>query len=78
MKSTQLKTTTFAQEGAVRAQFPSAQYFQIHFEHLQTQLLETRQSLNMLQQQVAQLQTGMPRRNTSADDKAVRPWQNGR
>ena len=71
MKSTKLKTTASAQGGAGYAQFPSALYFQIHFEHLQTQLMETRHSLNALQQQVAQLQTGRPRKDTGTDDKAL-------
>ena len=77
MKSTQLKTTTSVQGGEELARFPYARYFQIHFEHLQTQLMETRHTLNTLQQQVPQLQAGMPRKDTGAGDKTIRPWQNG-
>jgi polyhydroxyalkanoate synthesis regulator phasin len=68
MNSTHPKNTAPAQGSAGRAQFPSARYFQIHFEHLQTQLLETRESLNALQQQVADLQNGLTRNDASAGD----------
>ncbi|KJV07950.1 hypothetical protein [Methylocucumis oryzae] len=36
-------------------QFPAAQYFQIHFSHLQTQLENTSRSLAELQGQVTEL-----------------------
>ena len=34
-------------------EFPSARYFQIHFEHLEGLLLDTRQHLEALKQQVS-------------------------
>jgi hypothetical protein len=35
--------------------FPSSRYFQIHFEYIESQLKENKQSIDMLQQQVAEL-----------------------
>ncbi|ASF47410.1 hypothetical protein [Methylovulum psychrotolerans] len=35
--------------------FPAARYFQVHFEHLQAQLEDTRQSLAGLHEQLAEL-----------------------
>ncbi len=42
-------------EPPAKPAFPSARYFQIHFEHLEGQLDETRHCLEKLQQQVAEL-----------------------
>lgn len=54
-------------ECADRSEFPSARYFQIHFEYLEDLLGEARQSLESLRQQVAEF-----RQNTddSPADKA--------
>lgn len=35
--------------------FPSNRYFQIHFEHLENQLTETRCAIEMMQAQLAEL-----------------------
>jgi hypothetical protein len=39
-----------------RPEFPSARYFQIHFEYLQSLLDETKRSLDALKEEVAQAQ----------------------
>jgi len=36
--------------------FPSARYFQIHFQHMQAQLDSTQRGVETLQQQIAELQ----------------------
>ncbi|QWF69542.1 hypothetical protein KEF85_09125 [Methylomonas paludis] len=36
-------------------EFPSARYFQVHFEHIYAELVETRRSLEDLQQQLLAL-----------------------
>ncbi|MDD5037280.1 MAG: hypothetical protein PHE55_21345 [Methylococcaceae bacterium] len=41
---------------ASRPEFPSARYFQIHFEHLESLLNETRRCLEILKQQVEEAQ----------------------
>jgi hypothetical protein len=46
---------TPANEAPATTEFPSARYFQIHFEHMEGQLQETNHSLANLQQQVAEL-----------------------
>ncbi|MDO9105546.1 MAG: hypothetical protein Q7U57_11355 [Methylovulum sp.] len=38
-----------------KPKFPAARYFQIHFEHLENQLDDTKRCLEALQQQVAEL-----------------------
>lgn len=42
-------------DGQDKPKFPSPRYFQIHFEHLESQLAETRQSLQAMQSQMADL-----------------------
>ncbi len=37
--------------------FPSARYFQIHFQHIEAQLEQTNRSIEALQQQIAILQS---------------------
>jgi prefoldin subunit 5 len=37
------------------AEFPSARYFQIHFEHLEGLLLDTKQHLDALKQQISEV-----------------------
>lgn len=44
-----------ASKDADKPKFPAARYFQVHFEHLYTQLDDTRQCLRELQQQVSEL-----------------------
>lgn len=39
------------------AKFPSARYFQIHFQHIEAQLEQTNRSLEALQEQIAILQS---------------------
>lgn len=38
-----------------QTKFPTARYFQIHFEHLDSQLNDTKQCLEKMQQQMADL-----------------------
>jgi len=40
-----------------RPRFPSARYFQIHFQHMEAQLDLANRNLERLQQQLADLQT---------------------
>ena len=56
-KSTQLQQICYppSNENQDQAKFPAARYFQIHFEHLETQLNDTRQCLEKMQQQMADL-----------------------
>jgi hypothetical protein len=56
-KSTQLKQKYYppVNESLEQAKFPAARYFQIHFEHLESQLDETRRCLGILQQQMSDL-----------------------
>lgn len=49
------RTETKRKEKTEPPQFPAAQYFQIHFSHLQTQLDNTSRSLAELQNQVMEL-----------------------
>ncbi|MBK8816042.1 MAG: hypothetical protein IPN42_11350 [Methylococcaceae bacterium] len=58
-KSTQLQQKYYPpkNESSSQSQFPSARYFQIHFEHMENQLSETKQCLIKLQQQMADLQS---------------------
>jgi hypothetical protein len=51
--------------GVYRPEFPSARYFQIHFEHIEALLGEARRCLDALRQQLADFQR-------NADDDAVR------
>jgi hypothetical protein len=37
------------------AEFPSARYFQIHFEHLEGLLLDTKQHLDALKQPISEV-----------------------
>lgn len=58
IKSIQLQQknrTPQVRESSGKPEFPTARYFQIHFEHLESQLDETRHCLQSLQQQVAEL-----------------------
>lgn len=58
LKSTQLhhqKTYPPVDEMPVKPEFPSPRYFQIHFEHLEGQIDETRHCLEQLQQQITEL-----------------------
>jgi len=48
------KTAAVPKE-ADKPKFPAARYFQIHFEHLQAQLDDTRLCLRELQQQIREL-----------------------
>jgi hypothetical protein len=38
-----------------QAKFPTSRYFQIHFEYLESQLVETRRSIEAMQAQLAEL-----------------------
>lgn len=38
-----------------KTNFPSARYFQIHFEHMETQMNEIRSSMEAMQKQMADL-----------------------
>ncbi|MDD5036423.1 MAG: hypothetical protein PHE55_16895 [Methylococcaceae bacterium] len=53
-----------------RAEFPSARYFQVHFEYLEELLNEARQSLESLRQQVAEFQQNS---DEGLTDKPGRP-----
>jgi hypothetical protein len=56
-KSAQLQQIYYppSNENHDQAKFPAARYFQIHFEHLESQLNDTRQCLEKMQQQMADL-----------------------
>jgi hypothetical protein len=44
-----------ADEKPTTPEFPSARYFQVHFEYLESQLLENKRSMEQLQKQMADL-----------------------
>lgn len=56
-KSAQLQRIHYPpiNESPDQAKFPAARYFQIHFEHMESQLNDTRQCLEKMQQQMADL-----------------------
>lgn len=49
------KSCLTTNEAPAKPEFPSARYFQIHFEHMEGQLEETRHCLENLQNQVTEL-----------------------
>ncbi|MFZ2452490.1 MAG: hypothetical protein WAW36_18435 [Methylovulum miyakonense] len=52
---------------ASQPKFPSARYFQIHFQHMESQLDLTHRSLEALQQQMAELQARFGNAHTGPD-----------
>lgn len=56
LRQSSLRTRTTKPVEATPPKFPGARYFQIHFEHLQSQLDDTKRGLDTVQQQLAQLQ----------------------
>lgn len=56
LRQPSLRTRTTNPVEANPPKFPGARYFQIHFEHLQSQLDDTKRGLEAVQQQLAQLQ----------------------
>jgi hypothetical protein len=57
MNSSYRQNTTYPAktEAQDMASFPSVRYFQIHFEYMETQMNETRRSMEAMQQQMADL-----------------------
>jgi hypothetical protein len=58
LKCTQLhhqKTYPSIDEVPTKPEFPSARYFQVHFEHMETQLIDNKRCMDQLQQQMAEL-----------------------
>ncbi|NOS75936.1 MAG: hypothetical protein HOP36_15660 [Methyloglobulus sp.] len=49
------KSYSSANEAPAKPEFPSARYFQVHFEHLESQQDETKRCLEKLQQHMAEL-----------------------
>jgi hypothetical protein len=52
-------TYPFIKEVSEKPKFPSARYFQVHFEYMESQLQDTRNNLEQLQLQVAALHAQM-------------------
>ncbi len=52
-----------------KAGFPSARYFQIHFEYIETQMNEIRQSMEAMQQQMADLYSHVALLTTELNQK---------
>ena len=65
-------------------QFPAARYFQVHFEHLETELRETRNSLNELILRLIELENRLacnkkpPERVFSAEQCSAKPKQSSK
>ena len=74
MELTQSATSKLTQgDESGNGQFPAARYFQIHFQHMETQLTETLCRMDELQRQVTELQARLARQEKTANDKAYRP-----
>jgi hypothetical protein len=54
-KQTYQITYPYIKDAPEKPAFPSVRYFQVHFEHLESQQEKTRVDLEILQQQVADL-----------------------
>lgn len=58
LKSIQLhhqKTYPPVNEKPKKPEFPSPRYFQVHFEHMESQLVENKRCMEQLQEQIAEL-----------------------
>jgi len=66
------KTTSSSGLEPMVAEHPSARYFQIHFEHIQGQLLETRLRMEDLQKQMAEILFYVGQQEPVGVDKAIR------
>ncbi len=74
MELTQSTTSKLTQgDESGNSQFPAARYFQIHFQHMETQLTETLCQMDELQRQFAELQARLARQEKTANDKSYRP-----